>query len=84
VLIVNIWQDNFVLYPAVFGAYTELFCILTPELTPNNSGAYVYPWGRLGSIPKGVEASMKPRSAGGTGLADKFLAWCGRQTEVFM
>ena len=69
--------------PPIYGAYTELFTILTPELTPAKSGAYVYPWGRFGPIPKGIEKSLKTQSEGGTGIAAKFVEWCGTQVAPF-
>ncbi|KAJ8133006.1 hypothetical protein O1611_g619 [Lasiodiplodia mahajangana] len=61
--------DKFMLYTAIHGAYTELWAALTPELTPDKSGAYIYPWGRFGNLPAGVEASIAE-----TGLA----ASCGK------
>ena len=76
-------QDKFFVYPAIYGAYTELWTALTPELTPDKSGAYVYPWGRFGSLPAGVETSIKGESEGGTGAATKFVEWCRKQTEPF-
>lgn len=72
------------MFPAVYGAYTELWAALAPELTPDKSGAYVYPWGRFGSVPDGVEASLKETSEGGTGVAAKFMSWCEAQTESFL
>jgi retinol dehydrogenase-12 len=55
---------------------------LAPELTPDCSGSYVYPWGRFGGLPAGIEASMKDVSDGGTGVAAKFVAWCEKQVET--
>ncbi|CAG8976754.1 hypothetical protein HYALB_00010478 [Hymenoscyphus albidus] len=70
--------DTFLLYPPIFGAYTELWTAISPELTPDKSGSYVYPWGRFSSLPPGVdtEAGMK--------VAAKFVAWCDKQTEPFV
>lgn len=76
-------QDTFGLYPAINGAYTELFAAISPEITPAKSGAYVYPWGRFGHLPVGIENAMKPKSEGGSGVADKFLKWCDEQTKAF-
>ncbi|KAI1470549.1 NAD(P)-binding protein [Daldinia caldariorum] len=75
--------EKFFTYPAIYGAYTELWAALTPELTPDKSGAYVYPWGRFGDLPAGVETSMRGESEGGTGIAAKFLEWCRKETENF-
>jgi protochlorophyllide reductase len=38
------------LYPAHYGAYTELYAALYPEYTTSNNGEYVSPWGRQGAI----------------------------------
>jgi retinol dehydrogenase 12 len=70
-------------YPQNLGAYTELWAVLSPELVPGKSGAYVYPWGRFGSLPAGVENSLKKESEGGSGIAAKFVEWCDRQTRVY-
>jgi len=75
--------DKCLLYPPIYGAYTELWTVLTPELTPDKSGAYVYPWGRFGSLPAGMETLTKRESEAGTGIAAKFVEWCGKQTEAF-
>ncbi|KAI1397258.1 NAD(P)-binding protein [Hypoxylon fuscum] len=75
--------ETFLVHPPIHGAYTELWAALTPELTPEKSGAYVYPWGRFGTLPAGVESAMKSKSEGGTGVATKFLEWCGKQTNAF-
>ncbi|KAI0159882.1 hypothetical protein GGR52DRAFT_166109 [Hypoxylon sp. FL1284] len=77
------WIVDKMIYPAIYGAYTELFAALTPELTPALSGAYVYPWGRFGPLPKAVENSLKAESEGGSGVAAKFVDWCKKQTEPF-
>ncbi|KAI0391066.1 NAD(P)-binding protein [Xylariaceae sp. FL0594] len=76
--------DNFVLHSAVHGAHTELWAAIAPELTLDKSGAYVYPWGRFGELPAGIEASLKAKSEGGTGIAAKFGEWCNKQTGPFL
>ncbi|KAI1130919.1 NAD(P)-binding protein [Nemania abortiva] len=73
------FMDTFMLYTAIHGAYTELWAALSPELTPAKSGAYVYPWGRLGSLPEGVEGAITK-----TGVAARFVEWCGNQTKAFL
>lgn len=71
------------MHPAIFGAYTELWAALSPELTPALSGAYVYPWGRFGDLPAGIESGMKEESEEGTGVASRFLGWCEKQTSAY-
>lgn len=81
---VGAWVTNtFIVNPPINGGYTELWAVITPELTPNKSGAYVIPWGRFGALPKGIENSMKSKDEGGNGIAAKFVEWCARQTEPF-
>ena len=72
---------NFICYPAVYGAYTELWAAIAPDITPQRSGAYVYPWGRFGELPAGVEKSLKIEE--GTGVSAKFVAWCEKKTEDY-
>ncbi|KAI0485135.1 hypothetical protein GGR56DRAFT_60616 [Xylariaceae sp. FL0804] len=81
---VGAWVTNtFITFPPVHGAHTELWAVLSPEITPGKSGAYIYPWGRLGTLPAALEKSMKSESDGGTGVATKFIQWCGKQTEGY-
>lgn len=71
------------MHPPIHGAYTELWAALSPELTPDKSGAYIYPWGRLGSLPAEIASATKGEHEGGSGAAAKFVAWCGKKTEAF-
>jgi len=66
--------DKLIVYPPIHGAYTELWTALAPELTPEKSGAYIYPWGRFGSLPARLV---------GTDTSTKFVEWCGKRTEAF-
>jgi hypothetical protein len=75
---------NLLFHPPIYGAYTELWAVLTPELTVEKSGAYVFPWGRFGSLPKGAGRAMKREDEGGMGVAGKFVEWCGKEVEAFM
>ena len=75
------WQNfilNPFLFPAVYGAYTELFCGWSPEVTPAKNGAYVWPWGRFGPVRTDVEEQIKPG-----GNAEKFWQWCAQETKAF-
>jgi retinol dehydrogenase 12 len=73
------------LYPARFGGYTELYAACSPDLTLDNNGAYIFPWGRIGTDqikPDHLKAS-KPESEGGYGVATKFWDWCERETRQY-
>ncbi|KAF1818112.1 NAD(P)-binding protein [Dissoconium aciculare CBS 342.82] len=76
--------DVLLLYPAVFGAYTELFSAVSPEITPEKSGSYIWPWGRVGGLRPDVEKSVKSEAEGGTGLSAKFLQWVEKETKAFV
>ena len=71
------------LYPAVFGAYTELWAAISPDLTPEQSGAYVWPWGRTGGFREDIEKALKSESEGGTGQAAKFVSWCDKVSAQY-
>jgi len=76
--------DFMLLYPPVFGGYTELWAAVSPEITPDKSGAYVWPWGRLGGVRSDIEAATKTEAEGGTGMSKKFVAWCEKEVAAFM
>jgi retinol dehydrogenase 12 len=66
-----------------FGAYSELFGLLSPDITADNNGALIYPWGRIGCIPDDIKVSLKNGQEGGTGLAKAFADWCERETHQY-
>ena len=66
-----------------YGAHSELFGLLSPEVTMEKSGAFIVPWGRFGCIPDSIKASMKDESQGGTGVARSFLQWCDVETKAY-
>ena len=57
---------------------------MSPDISPERSGAYVLPWGRIGGVRPGIEAALKLASEGGTGVAAKFVEWCKEQTAPFL
>ncbi|KAF6808730.1 short-chain dehydrogenase [Colletotrichum plurivorum] len=69
-----------------YGAYTELFAGLAPEVAEHGSGAYVIPWGRV--MPEermarqDIVKAFKPVDQGGQGLSEEFWAWCEDQLEA--
>lgn len=75
---------NPLLYPAKFGAYTELWAGLSSELTMAQNGSYVIPWGRIHPSPRNdLVAALKPAEEGGTGQAAEFRDWCEKQTAEY-
>lgn len=61
---------GFILYPAVNGAYTELFAGLSPEVAEMEKGMWVVPFGRVMKL-------RKDYVDGGNGR--EFWEWCEEQ-----
>ncbi|KAH8799334.1 hypothetical protein F5884DRAFT_686724 [Xylogone sp. PMI_703] len=81
------WQDailSVITYPAVFGAYTELWSGLSPDLTTQHNGSYIGPWGRVMRVKKDRAESLESISEGGTGKAAAFWDWSERECLRFM
>ncbi|OTB04509.1 hypothetical protein M426DRAFT_320626 [Hypoxylon sp. CI-4A] len=64
----------------VFGAYTELFAGLSPEITKDTVGGYIYPWGRLipdsSIVRQDVLKAAQSEEQGGLGYGKKLWEWC--------
>lgn len=72
------------LYHAKFGAYTELYCGLSTDLTMEDGGAYIIPWGRRHPSPReDLLNALKSEEEGGTGLASKFYYFCEEKTTKY-
>ncbi|KAH8890101.1 NAD(P)-binding protein [Thozetella sp. PMI_491] len=76
-----------ILYPPVYGAYTEMFAGFSPEVTVESTKKHNYwivPWGRFAPIRSDLIASMKPPSEGGTGLGGQFWGWTEEQIKPYV
>jgi NAD(P)-dependent dehydrogenase (short-subunit alcohol dehydrogenase family) len=74
--ILIIWM----LYPMVYGAYTELFAGWSEEAgKPEKNGAYIIPWGRFGGFREDLTAEIEKEG----GNAEKFWDWCDRVTKEY-
>ncbi|TQN71544.1 putative oxidoreductase [Colletotrichum shisoi] len=71
-------------YPAINGAYTELFAALSPDVTIEKTGDWVVPWGRFYAIREDLVQGSKSREEGGTGLAEDFWKWTEQQVEKYL
>jgi len=81
------WQlklFEWILYTPIHGAYTELFCGLSPEITAEKNGAWVQPWGRIVDIRADLAKGAKSEAEGGTGVAEKFWAWTEEQVKPYL
>ncbi|KAK6379180.1 short-chain alcohol dehydrogenase [Exophiala oligosperma] len=71
---------DLMLYPAVFGAYTELYAGLSQELTmKGDQGLFIAPWGRRASVRKDLEDEVVKED----GQAAKLFEWCDRVTKEY-
>ncbi|KAK7962101.1 uncharacterized protein PG986_002926 [Apiospora aurea] len=69
-------------YPAVRGAYTELFAAFLLEVTTETAG-YVFPFGRLRPICEELRRAARSEEEGGADLARRFWDWSEEQVAPF-
>lgn len=59
-----------ILKPAIYGAYTELYAAVSPDLTlENDNGSFIIPWGRKGVLPGHISKEMDQNLSAGSGDA---------------
>lgn len=74
---------TFILYPVVYGAYTELYAALAEEVGSVNGG-WIVPFTRFGKIyRKDLVLATKTREEGGSGVASDFWEWCEKETKEY-
>ncbi|KAL8793616.1 MAG: hypothetical protein Q9195_003768 [Heterodermia aff. obscurata] len=82
------WQQlfgNWLFYDPIYGAYTELFAGLSPEITSAQNGAYIIPWGRFAPrLRQDLVLGQKTEEEGGTGIAARFWEWSEQQIEPYL
>ncbi|KAJ5619729.1 hypothetical protein N7510_003713 [Penicillium lagena] len=74
---------GWMLHHPKFGAFTELYAGLSPDIQPEQNGSYVIPWGRLHVPRKDLVDAMKSREEDGTGIAAAFWDWCKNETAQY-
>ena len=73
------------IYPARMGAYTALWAGLSDDLTLEDGGKCVVPWGRLHKNPRDdLMEGMKSVEDVGAGVAEKFMEFCNKKVTKFM
>jgi len=75
--------STLMLYPSVFGGYTELYCAVAPELTVQNEAQFIIPWGRVGGYRNDIADALRREAEGGTGKAEKFWNWVEKYTAKY-
>ena len=79
------WLASWLLYETIYGAYTELFAGLSPEITASKNGAYIIPWGRVApTLRQDLTLAQKTKKEGGTGVAAQFWDWCEEQVKDYV
>ena len=79
-----VWASLPVLYKAVDGAHTTLWAGLAQEVTVQDGGRYVVPWGKWHPRPReDLLEAIKEKDEGGKGYARVFEEWCEKTTEKF-
>jgi retinol dehydrogenase 12 len=71
-------------YDSVYGAYTELYGGLSPDITLEHNGAWLKPWGRIGTLRHDIALGGKSKDEGGTGLAEEYWQWCEEQVRDYV
>lgn len=73
------------LYAPKFGAYTGIWSAFSGDLTINDGGKYILPWGYLHPCPRDeLLRAMKGKEEGGTGVAAAFVQYCNNQIAAFL
>ncbi|KAF2449873.1 NAD(P)-binding protein [Karstenula rhodostoma CBS 690.94] len=78
------WILSFITHPVPLGGYSLLFAGLSPEVTVEKSGSFVWPWGRFGTVRQDLVAATKSEAEGGNGNAKKFWDWTEEQVEKYL
>lgn len=85
----NLWMKYLalpLLHPPKKTAYTELYAGLSHDITMENNGCYVHPFGRIAhekDVPKGLVTAMKAESDGGSGKAREIWEFCEEVTRDY-
>lgn len=83
--VANFIFKTLLFHPTMFGAYTELFAGLSPDVTMERSGQWVIPWGRFKPVRADLlAASRSTTEPGGTGTAEKFWEWTEEQIRKYL
>ncbi|KAH7150898.1 amidase signature domain-containing protein [Fusarium sp. MPI-SDFR-AT-0072] len=70
-----------VFYPPRYGGYVNIFAGFSPEVTLENSGRFISPWGRLWHALPAMVKGSKTEAEGGTGHARRFWEWTEEQVS---
>ncbi|KAM7219580.1 putative oxidoreductase [Rhypophila decipiens] len=73
-------MNKVMLSEPIFGAYTELFAGLSPNVTLEESGSYIIPWGRVRANAATWRQDLinagDSETEGGLGYGERLWKWC--------
>ncbi|KAG5750226.1 hypothetical protein H9Q69_006885 [Fusarium xylarioides] len=72
-----------VFYPSHYGGYVNIFAGFSPEVTLENSGRFISPWGRLWHALPAMVKGSKTEDEGGTVHAKRFWEWTEEQVSQY-
>lgn len=73
------------LYKPELAALTELYAGFSPDISIQNNGCYVIPWGRISNnLREDLINATKPTEEGGSGKAKEFWELCAEMTKDYM
>ncbi|KAJ4409224.1 hypothetical protein N0V82_009497 [Gnomoniopsis sp. IMI 355080] len=73
------------LHTPKLAAYTQLYCGLSDDITVEETGCYVIPWGRIHrQLRKDLVEASKTEEDGGSGRAKEFWEFCDERTRPFI
>lgn len=73
------------LHKAELAALSELYAGLSPDITADNNGCYILPWGRISTNPReDIVQAMKSKDEGGKGYAAEFWEICASHCSKYM
>ena len=71
-------------YHPIWGAYTELYGGLSPEITLEQNGAWIIPWGRVGTLRADIQDAGISKEDGGSGVAEDFWRWSEEKVKDYL
>jgi len=73
---------GFLLYDVKYGCYPNLWAGLSTDITMEDTGRYVIPWGRWSiKVRADILNALKSEKEGGSGVAQQFWDWCEKETK---
>lgn len=79
----RLFFQSFILYPAILGAYTELYSGFSEHVTTNKNGCYIGPWGRILDVRDDVRQSCQQAQVSDNSIAKTFWSWSEKECSQF-